>query len=161
LADLKLLYHDLVRFETELWNAIDTALRVECDLQLSWFEILHLLARRGGCRVQDMAEEFAITVGGTSKVVDRIEAAGYCVRRANPNDRRSSIVELTRAGRRVLERAMKVFEHELELRVGAVVSEQELRKFTATLAKFRAAGHALDAGRISAPKPVPGMRSVT
>jgi hypothetical protein len=45
--------------------------------------------------VFDIAEELSLTVGGTSKLVDRIEAAGHCVRRANPDDRRSSIIELT------------------------------------------------------------------
>ncbi|MGK5691978.1 MarR family transcriptional regulator [Streptomyces sp. URMC 128] len=38
------------------------------------FEVLHLLLRRPGPRIQDIAEEFSITVGGTSKVVDRLEA---------------------------------------------------------------------------------------
>lgn len=147
MADLKLFYRHLIRFETELWNGIDAALRAECDLQLTWFEIMHLLDQRGGCRVQDMAEEFAITVGGASKVVDRIEAAGYCARRANPGDRRSSIIELTPAGQQVLARAAKVFENELELRVGVAAPEQDLERLTETLAALLAAGHALDATR--------------
>jgi DNA-binding MarR family transcriptional regulator len=137
-ADLKLLYHDLVRFETELWDAVDTRLQAECDLQLTWFEIMQLLGRRTGCRIQDIADTFAITVGGTSKVVDRIEAAGYCRRRANPDDRRSSIVELTAPGRRLLTRAAKVFEDELEIRIGSVLPERSLNQLATTLAKLRA-----------------------
>jgi DNA-binding MarR family transcriptional regulator len=78
-----------------------------------------LLDERAGCRVLDLAEEFRITVGGISKVVDRIEAAGYCRRRANPGDHRSSIVELTASGRRVLTKAAKVFGDELEIRHGS------------------------------------------
>ena len=138
-ADLKLLYHDLVRFETELWGAVDARLRAECDLQLTWFEVLRLLGRRGGCRVLDIAEEFGITVGGTSKVVDRVEAAEYCRRRANPDDRRSSIVELTAAGRRMLARAEKVFEDELEVRLGSVLSERSLKQLGTALGDLRAA----------------------
>jgi DNA-binding MarR family transcriptional regulator len=45
--------------------------------------------------------------------VDRIEAAGLCRRRANPDDRRSQIIELTPAGRRLLAKATKTFEDEL------------------------------------------------
>lgn len=144
MADLKLLYDNLIRYEIELWSAIDSALRTECDIELTWFEILRFVAQRGGCRVQDMAKEFSITVGGTSKVVDRIETAGYCARRANPNDRRSSIIELTPTGRQVLARASTVFERELERRIGAVLDDAAVQAVTATLATLRAAAQSLD-----------------
>jgi DNA-binding MarR family transcriptional regulator len=149
-VDLKLVYQDLVRFEIELWNAVDARLRAECDLRLTWFEVMRLLAQRSQCRVQDMAEEFGITVGGTSKVVDRIEAAGYCQRRANPNDRRSSLVELTPEGRRLVDRATEVFEAELETRIGSVLPERDLETFAATLSALRAAGRAVSAPQESA-----------
>ncbi|MCT7362903.1 hypothetical protein A7G45_08845 [Mycolicibacterium llatzerense] len=149
ITDLKLLYDNLIRYEIELWNDIDVALRAGCDLQLTWFEILRFLDGSGPCRVQDIAEEFAITVGGTSKVVDRIEAAGYCARRAHPNDRRSSLVELTSAGHHVLEQAEIVFERELELRIGAIIDEAAIRTTAATLATLRAHGHVLNRARTS------------
>jgi DNA-binding MarR family transcriptional regulator len=91
------------------------------------------------CRVQDLASEFSITVGGASKVVDRVEAAGYCRRRANPDDRRSSIIELTPAGRRVLARATPIFEDELQIRIGSVLPDASLRRFGAAPAELRAA----------------------
>ncbi|MFF6881368.1 MULTISPECIES: MarR family transcriptional regulator [unclassified Streptomyces] len=150
MVDLKLVYQDLVRFEIELWNAVDARLRAECDLQLTWFEVMRLLAQRSQCRVQDMADEFGITVGGTSKVVDRIEAAGYCRRRANPNDRRSSLVELTPAGRRLVDRATEIFEAELETRIGSVIAERDLERFADTLSALRAAGRAVSAPQESA-----------
>ncbi|MBR8640469.1 MarR family transcriptional regulator [Streptomyces tuirus] len=143
MLDLKQLYHDLVRFETELWDAVDARLRADCDLPLTWFEVMRLLARRPGCRIQDIAEEFAITVGGTSKVVDRVEAAGYCRRRANPDDRRSSLVELTPAGTRLTRKAIEVFEAELQRRIGSVVPGQALEQFAVTLSTLRAAGQAI------------------
>ncbi|GAB2964045.1 hypothetical protein GCM10023080_026340 [Streptomyces pseudoechinosporeus] len=91
------------------------------------------------------AEEFGITVGGTSKVVDRMEAAGYCWRRATPHDGRCSLVELTPAGRRLVDRATKVFEAELEARIGSVIPEQGLERFAATLSTGRAAGRSAGA----------------
>lgn len=156
-ADLKLLYRELVSLEIELWDGIEGRLRAQYDLPLTSFEVLHLLLRRPGRRIQDIAEEFSITVGGTSKVVDRLEAAGLCERRANPNDRRSSIVELTPQGRKLVGGALKVFEEELELRIGAVIPEESVREVTAVLGTLRAAGRALDAGRKAAGQaPVPG-----
>jgi DNA-binding MarR family transcriptional regulator len=150
MADLKQLYRELVSLEIELWNGIEGRLRAEYDLALTSFEVLHLLLRRPGRRIQDIAEEFSITVGGTSKVVDRLETAGLCARRANPNDRRSSVVELTAAGRKLVTGALTVFEEELELRIGSVLSERSVREVTAALSTLRAAGRALDTERKAA-----------
>jgi MarR family transcriptional regulator, organic hydroperoxide resistance regulator len=66
------------------------------------------------CRVYDIAGALSLTTGGTSKLVDAIEAAGHCRRRPNPDDRRSSIIELTPAGRRLLDKATKTVEEELQ-----------------------------------------------
>jgi len=147
MTELLVLFHQLVRFETELWNAIDARLRAEFDLPLSRLEPMQVIARRPSCRVYDIAEELSITIGGTSKLVDRIEDAGYCVRRANPDDRRSSIIELTTAGRRVLSKATKVFEDELQTRIGSAVPLRSLQQFYATLVKLRSAN--IDAGERS------------
>jgi len=147
MTELLVLFHQLVRFETELWTAIDARLRAEFDLPLSRLEPMQVIARRSSCRVYDIAEELSITIGGTSKLVDRIEAAGYCVRRANPDDRRSSIIELTTAGRRVLSKATKVFEDELQTRIGSAVPLRSLQQFYATLVKLRSAN--IDAGERS------------
>lgn len=133
MTDLKSLFDSLIRAEITLWNAMDNALRTECDLQLTWFEILRFLGGNGSSRVQDVAAEFNITVGGTSKVIDRIEAAGYCARRANPHDRRSSLVEITPTGRNILGQAMTVFDRELAHRIGAVLDDQTITTVTTAL----------------------------
>ena len=138
MADLPRLYHDLVRFETELWAGVDSRLRQDCAVPLTWFETMQLLGRQPRCRVQDIATEFAITVGGTSKVVDRIEAAGYCRRVAHPTDRRSALIELTTAGAKKLGEAVPVFQDELERRFNSVLSEAELDRLSLTLSLLRA-----------------------
>jgi DNA-binding MarR family transcriptional regulator len=139
MTDLLDLFHQLIRFETELWNGVDARLRAEFDLPLSRLEPMQVIARRASCRVYDIAEELSITIGGTSKLVDRIEAAGYCVRRVNPDDGRSSIIELTAAGRRILAKASEAFEDELQTRIGSALPERSLQQFYATLAKLRSA----------------------
>jgi DNA-binding MarR family transcriptional regulator len=150
MTDLPDLFHQLIRFETELWNAVDARLRADFDLPLSRLEPMQVIARRPSCRVYDIATELSITIGGTSKLVDRIEAAGYCVRRANPHDRRSSIIELTTAGRRILAKAAKVFEDELRARIGSAVPERSLQQFCSTLVKMRAANNSAGDARSSA-----------
>ena len=141
MTDLRMLFNELIRFEIELWNAIDARLRSEYDLPLTWFEPMQVIAHRESCRVNDIAEELVITVGGASKLVDRIEASGLCRRRANPADGRSSIIELTTAGRNLLDDATETLEDELAKRLGSAVSAQSLRQFSETLSRLRIANN--------------------
>jgi DNA-binding MarR family transcriptional regulator len=138
-ADLPDLFNVLIRYETELWNAVDIRLRAEFDLPLSRLEPMAVIGRHRSCRVYDIADDLSITIGGASKIVDRIEAAGYCVRRANPDDRRSSLIELTPLGRRMLTDATTAFEDELRARIGSAVPARSLQQFYSTLTKLRAA----------------------
>jgi MarR family transcriptional regulator, organic hydroperoxide resistance regulator len=144
MEDLKQLFSDLIRFETDLWNAIDARLRAEHDLPLHKFEPMQIIASRPNCRVYDIVGALSLTTGGVSKLVDSIEESGFCARRPNPDDRRSSIIELTRAGKKVLERATKTFERELELRLRSCVPAQTLAQFSSSLRALRAASAVAD-----------------
>jgi MarR family transcriptional regulator, organic hydroperoxide resistance regulator len=137
--DLKVMFSELVRLETELWDAVEERLRKDHGVNLPTFEFIQVISRVPRCRVQDIAASLSITVGGTSKVVDRVEAAGLCSRRANPGDRRSSIIELTPAGRRLLARATVTVEDELRHVLGSALPERSLVQFTRTLSKLRTA----------------------
>jgi DNA-binding MarR family transcriptional regulator len=139
--ELRGLFNDIIRFEIELWNAIDDRLKTEFALPLTHFEPMAVIDRIPGCRVYDIATELGITTGGTSKLVDRIEASGYCRRLPNPADRRSSLLELTAEGKRIFAEAGVAFDDELERLLGAAVPERTLRQFGATLSRLRAAGH--------------------
>jgi DNA-binding MarR family transcriptional regulator len=143
-ADLAHLFSELIRFETELWNAVDRRMRVSHELPMSWFEPMSVIERHGACRVNDIAQELAITVGGTSKLVDRIENAGHCDRVVNPDDGRSSIIQLTPAGKTVLRDATITFRLELDCRLGGSVDDRALTELTATLSTLRAAGIEID-----------------
>jgi DNA-binding MarR family transcriptional regulator len=133
------LFTTLVRLEIELWNAVDRRLRAESGVMLSRLTIMQVIAAREDCRVQDIAADLSITVGGVSKLVDRIEAAGHCRRVAHPTDRRSSRLELTPAGAGLLARADAAVEQELEARLAAALPPDERRALAATLDRLRAA----------------------
>jgi DNA-binding MarR family transcriptional regulator len=137
-------FNDLIRFETELWNAADARLKSEFDLPLTHFEPMSVIDQVPGCRVYDIATELSITTGGASKLVDRIEASGYCRRLPNPADRRSSLLELTPEGQRVLAGAGVAFDQELQRWLGAPVPERTLRQFASTLTRLRTAGHRIE-----------------
>jgi DNA-binding MarR family transcriptional regulator len=143
-SDLRRLFNDLIRFEIELWNAVDARLKSQFGLPLTHFEPMSVIDRVPGCRVYDIAQELGITTGGTSKLVDRIEASGHCRRLPNPADRRSSLLELTPEGGRMLAEAGVAFDEELQRWLGSAVPERTLRQFAATLTRLRAAGHRIE-----------------
>ncbi|MBO1329757.1 MarR family winged helix-turn-helix transcriptional regulator [Streptomyces sp. VRA16 Mangrove soil] len=131
------LFTDLVRVETRLYNAVGARLRAECGLGLGEFEFLQIIDRVAGCRVLDIVGELAITVGAVSKAVDRLVAAGWCVRTAHPQDRRSSVLSLTLEGEKALAAAAPVVEDVLASLTGTVTAA-DLKHLSVTLAALRA-----------------------
>ncbi len=136
------IFSDLVRLETELWDVLEGELRAKHGLLLSWFEPMQVIARTPHCRVHDIATALAITVGGTSKLVDRIEEAGWCERGLNPLDSRSSVIALTARGRRLLSVAERTTADELARVIGTALSSDDLTQFSAMLHQLRVAVHA-------------------
>lgn len=137
--DLRQLFDDLVRFETDLWNEIDARLRRECGVPLGSLNVMLVIACTPFCRVHDIAAALSITVGGASQAVDRIESRGYCTRTPSPTDRRSSIVALTVAGRDRVDMAGPIFDRELERRLSRPLSGAALDHLGTALAALRAA----------------------
>lgn len=137
MTDLTALFTDLVRLETRLYNVLDARLKAEHDLPLGQFEFLRFIAAHGSTRVFDLAREMAITVGATSKAVDRLESAGRVRRTANPDDRRSSLVELTAAGEQALAAAEPTVEAELQTWVGSVLPAKVLDELATSLSMLR------------------------
>ncbi|GAA3735221.1 MarR family winged helix-turn-helix transcriptional regulator [Streptomyces tremellae] len=107
--DLPAFFADLVRCETRLYNALNDRLRERHTIVTSQFEFLRFLRDHPGSRVADLAAEFAIGIGATSKGVDRLEKQGWVRRRTNPSDRRSSLLDLTAGGRRLVGAAEATF----------------------------------------------------
>jgi DNA-binding MarR family transcriptional regulator len=94
----------LVRFEIELWNAVEQRLRhVDGAVTLGRHSILELASASPNLRIQDIADSVGITVGAASRLTDRIEADGLLTRERHPTDRRSSHIVLTAAGRAALD----------------------------------------------------------
>ena len=100
--------NDLVRLEILLWDRVDARLRATHDLTLARFQTLHALAD-GPLRIGDLAHRMSITVGGTSKLTDRMVALGLLAREPDPADRRASRVLLTAAGRGALDAAAATY----------------------------------------------------
>ena len=120
---------DLIGLEIVLWDRINARLKERHDLSLAFFESLYFIGRtpEGSMRVGDLARTLRITVGATSKLVDRIEAAGLIRRELDADDRRASRVVLTDAGRQRLAEASTTDTAELAVVLDATLSADEQR----------------------------------
>jgi DNA-binding MarR family transcriptional regulator len=95
------LFDQIVRFETDFWNAIEQQLSRSGQVGVATLQALRVLDHHDGSgRVQELSRELSITIGAASKLVDRLENAKLATRRPHPEDRRSSLVSLTAAGQK-------------------------------------------------------------
>jgi DNA-binding MarR family transcriptional regulator len=120
---------DLVRLEIILWNRVDGRLREAHGLPLAYFWPLYVVGQSGdeSLRVGELAGALGLTVGGMSKIVDRIERTGFLRREPDPADRRASRIALTDAGRRCLMLASETYETEMAAVLDDALSADEQR----------------------------------
>jgi len=131
------LFGDLVRLETELWNRVEAQVQQAHGVPLAWLEVTQVVAATTDCRVLDIARALSITVGGASKVVDRVEAGGLCRRQPNPTDGRSSFISLTASGRSLLEAGNATLARTLDGLIGSALPADELAELSVTLRRLR------------------------
>jgi MarR family transcriptional regulator, organic hydroperoxide resistance regulator len=136
-VDVVALFGDLVRLETELWNRVEARVQQAHGVPLAWVEIMQVVGATADCRVLDIARALSITVGGASKVVDRVESAGLCRRQPNPTDGRSNLIRLTEPGEGVLAAANVTFASALAAHVGAALPAGELAQLSVSLRRLR------------------------
>jgi DNA-binding MarR family transcriptional regulator len=73
------------------------------DITPSHFRALRVLKRHGVMRLSDLSEHLHIAPRSTTEVVDALESRGLVERRADPGDRRATLVELTGHGAGILD----------------------------------------------------------
>jgi DNA-binding MarR family transcriptional regulator len=130
------IHADLTGLRAELWNAVHERLRSELGVPLPYFQAMSSIDSRIPCLVAEVATELALGIGAASKLIDQLEAEGYCWRRES-GDPAGRPVELTARGRRVVTAAGLAFDDELERRLGAVVPALALDQFAAVLRRLR------------------------
>ena len=122
---------DLVRLEIALWERIDQRLLAKHGLPLSSFETLYIIwnAPEQRLRVGEISQSLGVTVGGTSKIIDRLDRAGLIAREPDPDDRRAAQIVLTPIGQRTVAQASKTYDAEMAILLDAVFSSDEQRQF--------------------------------
>jgi DNA-binding MarR family transcriptional regulator len=130
-------FTDLIRVETRLYNAVAERVKAEAGVGAGHFEALRYVRDHPGARVADLACAFAIGVGTTSKIADRLEKEGWLERRPNPANRRSSLLALTAAGESVVSRTEPAWQAAIQEILGGAVTREELTALSLALSALR------------------------
>ena len=134
---LNTVFTDLVRAETRLYNAVAERVKAETGVGAGHFEALRYVRDHPDARVADLASAFAIGVGTTSKIADRLERQGWLERRPNPANRRSSLLALTPAGESVVSRAELAWQAAIQEILGSAVTPEQLTALSLALSALR------------------------
>src|SRR6266851_5611757 len=86
----------------------------KAGLCLTDFAALEALLHKGPLTITEIQSKVLLASGSMTAAVDRLEKKGLVVRKPAPIDRRSKLLELTPAGRRVAETAFRRHAAELE-----------------------------------------------
>jgi MarR family multiple antibiotic resistance transcriptional regulator len=136
-VELSTVFGDLVRAETRLYNAVAERVKAETGVSAGYFELLRYVRDHQDARVADLASAFAIGVGATSKIVDRLQQQGWLERRPNPANRRSSLLALTTAGESVVSRAEPAWQAAIAETLGDAVTPGQLAALSLALGALR------------------------
>jgi DNA-binding MarR family transcriptional regulator len=79
------------------------------DLTMQQGAVLLRIARQGGIRPNEMAADVGTDTSGMTRLIDRLEAKHLVVRRPDPADRRSLIIELSEAGKKLAPKLAPIF----------------------------------------------------
>lgn len=92
----------LMRAQQIVLGRVDSVLK-GYDISFARYEVLMLLvfSKRGSLPMRVIGQRLQVHPTSVTNAVDRLERAGFVRRVPHPTDRRATLIELTRAGRRV------------------------------------------------------------
>jgi DNA-binding MarR family transcriptional regulator len=131
------LLHEAYR---RLDRAFSCSLEQQCGISGPFFEVLLRIGRSPGGRLtmSDLAAQLGLTSGGTTRLVDRVVAAGLVERVACPSDRRVQWVVLSETGDRKLDEGLGIHLQDLQRELVDRLDPAELEVLERALDKLRA-----------------------
>ena len=111
----------------------------ECGLSMVDYEVLLNLALAPGNRLrhQELVRCARLTKSGISRLVDRLEAAGWIANETCASDRRGAFAVLTAAGSRLQKRAAVVHLRGIEELFGSRLTDAQARQLEALMLSIR------------------------
>src|ERR1700691_1565917 len=128
----------LLETNARLSRSLSPELEEGCELPLPWFEVLLQLrqAPEGRLKMNQVADAIVHSTGGTTRLIDRLEEAGFVERQLCPSDRRAIHVAITKQGNAKLDSAFDVHLEYLEENLTARLNNSERATLTKLLTKL-------------------------
>jgi DNA-binding MarR family transcriptional regulator len=126
------------RLARELEQRLEPVYR-EHGLEPGWYDVLATLRRAGPpyrLRPTEFTSSLMLTSSGTTKRLDRLEQAGLITRAPDPDDRRGTLITLTAAGRKLVDRTSEAH-LENERRLLTTLTDTEQRRLAGLLRKLQ------------------------
>ena len=103
----------------EIVSAIDRALKDEGLPSLSWYDAILEVEKAGsdGIRPFALKDRLLLPQYGTSRLLDRIEKAGFIKKEGCKSDGRGHVVSITDVGQEVRQKMWAVYAKQLTLRI--------------------------------------------
>ncbi|WP_029087959.1 MarR family winged helix-turn-helix transcriptional regulator [Brevibacterium album] len=137
-ADGMSLVISVMRIHQLFLARVDQVLR-PLSLTFSRYEVLALLSfsRRGSLPMNKISKRLQVHATSTTNSVDRLETAGLAMRVPHPGDGRTTLVQITEAGRDLVETATRALNSSVFSRPG--LPAEPTRDLLARLGELRAA----------------------
>ena len=132
----------IVRTQRRLTESLGRELEQSVGIPMVFFDVLiHVgAAPEARLTMSRLSTDVALTTGGVTRLVDRMEDAGLVERQNCPSDRRSIHVVLTTAGRAVLERAVAAHVDGIQRHLMAHLDDRDRADLERVLAKVLDSG---------------------
>lgn len=121
-----------------LVQAIDADLANAKLLSMGWYDILLTLKRApsGRLRLSSLAERVVLSRSGLTRLVDRLESAGFLRRETAPEDRRGAYAVLLPAGDAALARTWPAYRERIVHHFGRHLTDTEAASLRQLLQRF-------------------------
>jgi len=130
-----------LRAVSRLLREFDKEMQAEAGVTLVWYDVLlHLhMAPEKRLRMQTLSDSLVLTRSGATRLVDRIEKAGFVRREPATEDRRGYYAILTDEGQKVFDHAQREHGEDIKRKFGAHLDAAEQRDLYAVMSKLLAA----------------------
>jgi DNA-binding MarR family transcriptional regulator len=117
----------LVRTQQAVLAAVEADLKVAGFPPLAWYDILLELRRAGpdGLRPMEFEDRLLLAQHNVSRLLDRMEKAGYITRAAHERDGRGQRIHATGAGLDLQKRMWPVYGAAIERHLGAKLANDD------------------------------------
>jgi DNA-binding MarR family transcriptional regulator len=128
----------LIRAQQVALSAVEAELKAAGFPPLAWYDVLLELSRveAEGLRPFALEQQLLLAQYNLSRLLDRLEKAGYIERLACPDDGRGQVIAITASGRALVKRMWPTYRAAIGRHVGAKLSEDEAARLASLLGKL-------------------------